>query len=129
MNTWSELHIGIVFFAGLAIAVVTGIFIIIYLRQAKTLIKKATAFPAIWNSSFKITVMLNALLGAMSVSFRDCSGKYDYLLESEYETYMKGIDQISSSFQWIAIILILWLFIFIALWLNTKRNRKTDLQK
>ena len=129
MNTWSELHIGIVFFAGLAIAVVTGIFIIIYLRQAKILIKKVTAFPAIWNSSLKITVMLSALLGAMSVSFRDCSGKYDYLLESEYETYSKGIEQISTSFQWIAFILMLWLFIFIILWMNSKRNKKADMQK
>ena len=129
MNIWSELHIGIVFFAGLTISVITGIFIILYLRQAKVLIKKVTAFPAIWSSSFKITVMLSALLGAMSVSFRDCSGKYDYLLESEHETYMKGIEQISTSFQWIAFVLILWLLLFIALWLNSKRKRKADLQK
>jgi len=123
MNNWSELHIGIVFFTGLAIAVITGIFIIFYLRQAKVLIKKVTAFPAIWNSSFKITVILSALLGAMSVSFRDCSGKYDYLLESRHETYMKGIEQISTSLHWITFILIIWLFIFIALWLNSYKNK------
>jgi hypothetical protein len=125
MGLWSELHIGIVYYTGLIIAIITGLLIILYLKQAKVIIKKITAIPRFWSGSFKITVILSALLGAMSVSFRDCSGKYDYLLESKHETYMKGIEQISTSFQWIAFILILWLFIFSVLWLISKKHRKT----
>jgi len=129
MNIWSELHIGIVYFTGLVISLLAVICVIIYLRQNKSVLKKITTVPGIWNSSFRVTVLLSGLLGAMSVSFRDCKGKYEYLLESKQETVMKGIEQVSVSFQWIAFILILWFFIFIVLWMISKRKRHIEVHK
>ena len=68
--------------------------------------------------------MFAGLLGAMSVSFKNCHGNYDYLLKSRYETAMKGIEQVSTSFNYLAIILGFWLMIFIILrlTLNNKNN-------
>ncbi|MCH8318402.1 MAG: hypothetical protein IIA88_07870 [Bacteroidetes bacterium] len=132
MNNWTEFHIGIVYFTGLLIALITSILTVLYLRPVGATIKKITGkLDIIWNGSFKTTVMLVGLLGAMSVTFKDCNGKYDYLLESRYETAMKGLEQVSTSFDYLAIILGLWLVIFITLrlTLNKKNSISVDRKK
>lgn len=129
MNIWSELHIGIIYYTGLVISLLAVICVITYLRQIKSVLKKITTGPGIWSSSFRVTVLLSGLLGAMSVSFRDCKGKYEYLLESKHETVMKGLEQVSVSFQWIAFILIFWFFLLIALWMISKRKRHIEVHR
>jgi hypothetical protein len=123
MNNWTELHIGIVYFSGLIIAVISCILIILYLRPVKTTLKKISSSPGIWNSSFKTTVILGGLLGAMSVSFTDCEGRYEYLLASEFETFMKGCEQVSASFGWLAFVLGLWSVIFVILRLVSQQKK------
>jgi len=126
MNNWTEFHISIVYFTGLAIALITSTLSVLYLRPIKTTIKKIIGkFDTIWTGGFKTTVILGGLLGAMSVTFKDCNGNYDDLLESRHETAMKGLEQISTSFDWLTIILGIWLAIFIILRLTlNKKNEK-----
>ena len=132
MNNWTEFHIGIIYFAGLLVALITSILTVLYLRPIRTTIKKITEkFDTLWNHSFKTTIILAGLLGAMSVTFKDCNGNYDYLLESRHETVMKGLEQVSTSFDYLTIILGLWLVIFITLrlTLNKKNSISVDRKK
>jgi hypothetical protein len=124
MNNWTELHIGIVYFSGLIIAIITGILIILYLRPVKATLKRITSLPGIWNGSFKTTIVLGGLLGAMSVSFTDCEGHYEYLLASEFETFMKGCEQVSASFGWLTFVLGLWAVIFLTLRLVSQKKKE-----
>lgn len=127
MSTWTEFHISLVYFSGLLVALIMSILTVLYLRPVRATIKKIVGkLDIIWNGSFKTTVILGGLLGAMSVTFRGCKGNYDDLLESRHQTAMKGIEQISTSFDWLTIILGLWLVIFIALGLIV--NKKNELQ-
>ena len=121
MRTWTEFHISVVYFSGLLIALVSGIVTIIYLRPIKETIHKITGkIEVLWNRSFKTTVMLAGLFGAMSVSFRDCNGEYSYLLRSRKETISKGLEQVSTSFDYLSLILGLWLIIFLILIVTRK---------
>jgi beta-lactamase regulating signal transducer with metallopeptidase domain len=125
MNNWTEFHIGIIYFAGLLVALITSVLIVLYLRPIRTTLKKITGkFDTLWNHSFKTTVMLVGLLGAMSVTFKDCNGNYDDLLESKQETVMKGLEQVSTSFDSLTIILGLWLVIFIIFRLTLNNKNK-----
>lgn len=123
MKNWTEFHIAIVYYSGLIISVIMGVLILWYLRPNKTLIKKITErFGKIWNGSFKTTVVMSGLLGAMSVTFKDCDGNYDYLLKSPYNTAMKGVEQVSTSFDYLAIVLGIWLIVFVILRITLNRN-------
>lgn len=123
MKNWTEFHIAIVYYSGLIISVIVGVLILWYLRPNKTLIKKITErFGKIWNGSFKTTVVMSGLLGAMSVTFKDCDGNYDYLLKSPYRTAMKGVEQVSTSFDYLAIVLGIWLIVFVILRITLNRN-------
>ncbi|MCF8296989.1 MAG: hypothetical protein K9J13_05520 [Saprospiraceae bacterium] len=125
MKNWTEFHIGIVYFSGLIISIITGIVVLLYLRPIKSIIKKITGkLDFVWNTSFKISVLMAGFLGALSVSYRSCNGSYNLLIESRYETAMKGIEQVSVSFEHIAMILGIWLLIFLIfhLALNRKNN-------
>jgi hypothetical protein len=125
MNYWTDLHISIVYFTGLAVALILSVLTIMHLLPDKKIIKKITGkFDTIWTRSFKTTVLLGGLLGAMSVSFKDCSGNYDNLLESRHETTMKGIEQVSTSLDWLTIVLGLWLLIFVILRLTLKKKNE-----
>ncbi len=116
MKPWTEFHIAVVYFAGLFIAILAGFVIVLYLRPLKFVINKITGnFDRLWTGSFKTTIMLAGLFGAMSVTFRDCHGNYDYLLKSKQALITKGLEQVSSSFDYLAIILGLWLLIFLIL--------------
>ncbi len=125
MNSWTEYNIGIIYFAGLSVALIAGILVLLYLRPIRPTIKKlAGKFEILWNHSFKTTLIIAGILGAMSVSFKDCSGKYEKLLESEYETVMKGFEQVSTSIEYLTLVLGLWLVIFIALQLTSNKKNK-----
>jgi len=124
MKSWTEFHIALVYFTGLFAALATGILIVFFLQPFKLAIKKIVKkFDALWRGSFISTIILSGLLGAMAVSFRDCDGTYDYLLKSEKATIAKGLEQVSSSFNYLAITLGLWLIIFIVLSLARNKNK------
>jgi len=126
MNNWAEFQIGVIYFIGLLVALLASILSIWYLRPIRKPIKKITEkFGTLWNRSFKTTVILAGLLGAMSVTFKDCKGNYDYLLESRTKTVMKGLEQVSTSFDYLTIILGFWLVVFITLLLTLNKKNKT----
>jgi len=60
----------------------------------------------------------------LSISFKDCEGNYDYLLESKTKTVMKGVEQVSTAFGYLAVFLGVWLLIFIMLFLMIKVKKK-----
>jgi len=123
MKSWTDFHIAIVYFAGLFVALASGIIIVQYLRPFKVVIRRlVNKFETLWTSSFVSTTILAGLLGAMAISFRDCDGSYDYLLSSKRETVLKGFEQVSNAFVYLAIVLGLWLFIFMVL--RMTRNKK-----
>lgn len=124
MKDWSEFHIAIVYFAGLIIAITASISTVLYLQPFKIVIKKLTKkFDILWRSGFISTIIIAGLLGAMSVSFRNCNGEYDYLLKSENATISKGLEQVSSSFTYVALILGLWLIIFLILSFTRNKSK------
>jgi len=127
MKIWTEFDISIVYFAGLAIALITSILTVLYFRPFKATIKKITGkFETIWSGSFKTTVVLGGFLGAMSVTFKNCDGNYDSLLESKHETVMKGLEQVSTSFDWLIVVLGFWLMIFIILRLTSNKKNENS---
>ena len=123
MKAWTETGIGIVFFTGLFIAAITGILVIIFLRPVKKPAEKiAGNYGWAWMRTFLTTVLIASLIGALSVSFRNCGGDYNYLLESRKETVMKGMEQVSSSFNYMAFTLGIWLLLFISLFIFYKKR-------
>ena len=126
MKNWAEFHIGIVYYSGLLISLFASIATILYLRPVKSVFNKIViTFEVFRRHSFISSIILAGLLGAMSVSFKDCSGKYEYLINSPQKTILKGTEQVSKSFEYIAIILGLWLISFIILRLTkVKRGHK-----
>lgn len=126
MSDWSEFHISIIYFTGLLVALIMSILVVLYLRPIKKTIERIKGkIDTIWHGSFKMTVILSGLLGAMSVTFKDCEGNYDYLLESRFETAMKGFDQVASCFSYLAIVLGIWFVIFISFRLI--QNKKSSI--
>lgn len=128
MNNWSEHQIGLIYLTGLLISIVISVWVLVYLSPIRKPIKKITkTFDALWNHSFKTTVLLAGLLGALSVSFKDCKGNYDYLLESKTKTVMKGVEQVSTAFGYLTVFIAIWLVIFITLFLimKTKNNKQS----
>ena len=126
MKNWTEFQIGVIYFLGLLVALLSTILCIWYLRPINKPIKKITReFGALWNGSFKTTVIISGLLGAILVSFKDCEGNYDYLLESKSKTVLKGLEQVSTSFDYLTITMGIWLVIFIALFLILNKKNKT----
>jgi hypothetical protein len=126
MNPWSEHQIGIIYFTGLMVTLASGILILVYLQPANKALSKISAkFHSLWNFSFKTTLLFAGLLGAFSVTFKDCSGRYDALLESRYKTAMKGFEMVSSSFDYFALALGFWLIIFIMLRIRQNRSAKS----
>jgi hypothetical protein len=116
MKNWTELQIGIVYYSGLLISILAGAMGVLYLDPVKNILNKfALKFVGLWSNGFKSSIILAGLLGAMSVSFKDCSGKYDYLLDSPQNTILKGCEQVSKAFEYVALVLGLWLIVFILL--------------
>lgn len=124
MRSWTEFHIAIVYFTGLLIALATAVLVLWYLLPLKSTIKKIVEkFESLWSGSFKTTIILAGLFGAMSVTFRDCDGNYDYLLFSKKATITKGLEQVSSSFDYLTIVLGIWLLLFLILTLSGNKTR------
>ena len=122
MNSWSEFQLGMVFFLGLIIAFISSTLIVLYLQPTIGLLSKITGKIGIfWNRSFKTSLLFVGILGAMSVTFTDCSGSYNYLLDSRNKSIMKGLEQVSASFDYLTWVLGLWLLFFVVLII--KRNR------
>jgi len=122
MNSWSEFQLGMVFFLGLIIAFISSTLIVLYLQPTIGLLSKITGkIGTFWNRSFKTSLIFIGLLGAMSVTFTDCSGSYNYLLDSRNKSIMKGLEQVSASFDYLTWVLGLWLLFFVVLII--KRNR------
>jgi hypothetical protein len=125
MRNWTETDIGIIYFTGLFIALIISVLIVLYLSLTKSIISKiAEKFETSLGFSFRGTILLAGLLGAMSVSFTDCSGHYGYLLSSKFETVMQGLEQVSSSLKYLYIIIGFWLLVFVVarlIWI--KRNK------
>ena len=124
MRSWTEFHIAIVYFAGLLIALATAVLVLWCLLPLKSTIKKIVEkSESLWSGSFKTTIILAGLFGAMSVTFRDCDGNYDYLLSSKKATITKGLEQVSSSFDYLTIVLGIWLLLFLILRLAGNKAR------
>ena len=125
MTSWSEINIAIVYFSGLFFALMTGLLIVLYMNSTKEAIKLITIkFDKLWNSVFKSSIVLASLIGALSVNFRNCEGNYDYLLKSPQQTVIKGIEQVSNSFDWLTVLLGFWFLLFISFRLNSIKNIK-----
>ena len=125
MTSWSEINIAIVYFSGLFFALMTGLLIVLYMNSTKEAIKLITIkFDKLWNSVFKSSIVLASLIGALSVNFRNCEGNYDYLLKSPQQTVIKGIEQVSNSFDWLTVLLGFWFLLFIIFRLNSIKNIK-----
>lgn len=125
MNAWSESNIAIVYFSGLFFALMTGLLIVFYLNSTKEAIKLITLkFNKLWNGIFKSSIVLASLIGALAINFRNCEGNYDYLLKSPQQTVIKGIEQISNSFDWLSVLIGFWFLLFSMYHLKTKFNKK-----
>ena len=125
MTNWSELNIAMVYYSGLFFALITGLVIVLYLDSTKEAIKLITLkFNKLWNSIFRSSIVLASLIGALSVNFRNCEGNYDYLLKSPEQSVMKGIEQVSNSFDWLTVLLGFWFLLFSIYHLKTKFNKK-----
>jgi hypothetical protein len=126
MKPWTEAEIGLVFWGGIFIAFLAGMFVLFYLRPVKNPINKITgSISKVWHRSFISTLLVAGLIGSLSVSFRDCNGNYDFLLKSKKETVMKGLQQVSSSFEYLSWTMGFWLILLLVLFIIiTKRNLK-----
>ena len=129
MDSWSELHISIVYYSGIFVALLTSVIILLVLSPIESVSKKIFGrLSTVWNKSFKTTLILGGLLGAMSMSFRDCHGNYNDLLASKSATLHKGIEQVATAFDYLSVILAIWLIIFlVALVKNNKPSTQHHL--
>jgi hypothetical protein len=125
VSNWSEPHIALVYFTGLIISLIAAWVLIRIFRSAGIPLKKISNYsPAPWFRTFSTTLIIASLLGAMSVSFRDCHGNYDTLLGSPKETLAKGLDQLSSSARYLHWILLGWLIFFAVLVIVAGRTKE-----
>jgi len=124
VNNWTEPEIALVYFTGLTISLIAALILMRIFRSGKIPLKKISDhLPAPWFRVLSTTLIITSLLGAMSVSFRDCHGNYDTLLGSPKETLVKGLGQVSSSFRYLHWILLGWLIFFAVLFILTGRKR------
>lgn len=127
MNTWGEYQIGLVYFASLFISVLSIVACLIYLHPVKPVVKLLVKkFRTFMDASFRTTVFLAGILGAFSVSFRSCSGRYDYLLASKRETFVKGAELVSTSYKYLWIILGFWLIAMILIVLFKRPSKPVE---
>ncbi len=110
MRTWTEFHIALVYYGGLLISLLSVLAVLLYLRPIAPVMEKLTkAKDWFWSRSFRVSLLMAGMVGAMSVSFTDCDGHYDYLLKSRYATAMQGAEQVAEAWFYIAGICGLWL--------------------
>ena len=63
MDSWSELHISIVYYSGIFVALLTSVIILLVLSPIESVSKKIFGrLSTVWNKSFKTTLILGGLL-------------------------------------------------------------------
>ncbi len=66
MTALTEVHIGIVYFSGLLVGVISAVLIIVYLHPLKTTVGRITERSApFWKRSFRSTLILAGLIGGI----------------------------------------------------------------
>jgi len=128
---WSVTHIGLVYYLGLAtLTALAGIVWLLLARRssagfAAVLRAEAAVF---WRRMFSVTVLLLALLGALSVKFYGCSvTEYDHLLSSPAETVWRGLEQVAVGAKCLGYALCGWLLAhLLLLTLITPRPHKVQ---
>lgn len=122
MKNWTEFHVGMVYYSGLAVSALIGILSLWYLKPiglVKKITEKSSAF---WSFNFITTILIAGLLGAMSVSFTDCHGDYDNLLNARSTTIYYGLLQISTACKAYAFVIGVWLLILVILQMTMVRR-------
>src|SRR5690242_13405544 len=112
---WTEFQIGLVYFGGLAITACVGIAALIYLQPFRNLKKLLATSGIYWGINLTTTILIAGLLGAMSVSFKNCNSGYSYLLDNPSETIQLGLTQISRGCLSFTIMFCFWFLILITL--------------
>jgi len=115
MKSWTEFHIGVVYYSGLTIALLIGVASLLYLKPLYYIKKITEKSGTLWIYNFMTTVLIAGLLGAMSVSFTNCDCSYACLLDSPSTTIQYGLLQVSTASMIYSIILGLWFIILIAI--------------
>ncbi len=128
MTYWTSTQIALVYFGGIALAILAAVLVLLYLRPCRK------AFRVIWTKfrkagilGFKSSLIAAALLGALSVNYLDCSGEYEYLKEAGYFTLTKGLEQIGRALGLLSIMTGAWLLVFI-IKLFVNRHPKSEKQ-
>lgn len=127
MNHWTSTQIALVYFGGIALAILAAILVLLYLRPFRKV------FSGIWSKypkagilGFKSSLITAALLGALSVNYLDCSGEYEYLKEAGYWTLSKGLEQIGKALGLLSIMVGAWLLVFIIRLLTNKHPKSEE---
>lgn len=130
MNDWTSTQIALVYFGGIALAILAALFVLLYLKPCRKTIKD------MWEkhgkaglAGFKSSLIAAALLGALSVNYLDCSGEYEYLKQAGYESLSKGLEQVGRGLSLLAIAVGAWLLIFIIVQLSRKHPKNEDKEK
>ena len=120
MMPWTESHVWFVYFTALLISLVIGIMTILYLRSRPILrIVGNLGTSVIWRRSFTTTIWMSALLGALTVSVRDCDGIYYDFVGQPGLTLRLGINEVLSAFRAIISIIWFWFAVLMALRLTS----------
>ncbi len=116
MNAPTEFEIGVIYYAGLAVSLLTGILGMVYLSPRHALARVAGKAGSLWNHLFKSTVLISGMLGAMSVSFVDCDTEYPKTL---HHAITLGAREVSSAYEYSITFLAAWLMAFLTMRLAT----------
>lgn len=128
MNYWTSSQIALVYFGGIALAILAAILVLLYLRPTRktfSVLWKKYRQAGLWG--FKSSLIAAALLGALSVNYLDCSGEYEYLKEAGLLSLSKGLEQIGRALGLLAIMVGAWLLVFL-IKLLINRPDKTEIK-
>ena len=129
MTYWTSTQIAVVYFAGIALAILAAVLVLLYLKPCRrALLFIWTRFRKAGSWGFKSSLIAAALLGALSVNYLDCSGEYEYLKESGHLVLTKGLEQIGRALVLLSITTGAWLLVFI-IRLLVNRHPKSEKQE
>lgn len=115
MKSWAEFQIGVVYYSGLTVSFLIGVISLLYLKPFYYIKLITEKSGSLWSYNFITTMLIAGLLGAMSVSFTDCGGTYDFLLDSKYATILRGLSQITTASMTYAVMLGVWFILLLAI--------------
>ena len=122
MSTWAEFEISIVYYSGLFLTGLAAIGTLMYLRPGKLTLSRITgSMGAMWRNHVVISLLMAALLGAMSVSFKNCDGDLP-IGDHPLVIVQFGLTQISRGLFSIFLISSVWFVILICLRMTTVRK-------